>query len=94
MRTSTIINKKKALEAIELNYGRIRPALKTIGVGKSQFYQWLKDDAEFEAAYRNILTARQAIVTSKLALQVKAENPKALLRIVKDIRSKLAEKNS
>jgi hypothetical protein len=94
MRASTIINKKKALEAIELNYGRIRPALQEIGLGKSQFYQWLKNDAEFEAAYKSILNERQTIIASKLAILVKQENPKAFLRMLKDIRTKLVRKNS
>lgn len=94
MRTSTIINKKRALKAIELNYGRIRPALKAIGLGKSQFYQWLKDDAVFEEAYKSILNNQQAIVCSKLAIQVKHENPKAYLRMIKDINAKRTRKNN
>ena len=88
MRTSTIIKKAKALEAIRMNYGRVRPALKSVRVGKSQFYQWRSDDNEFERNYLAILQRCKAQLTSRLAMKLKSEKPEAYTRLLKDIMKK------
>ena len=41
-------NKKKILEALERSFGIVTTACKTVSVGRTQFYQWLKDDPLFK----------------------------------------------
>ena len=82
-----------ALEAIKMNYGRVRPALKSVGVGKSQFYQWCIDDKTFEAKYLNILQQCKAQLVSRLAIHLKREQPEVYTRLLKDIVKKAKGKN-
>jgi len=88
MRNSTIIKQNMALEAIKLNMGRVRPALKSVGVGKSQFYQWRKDNEAFEKRYLETLKQNKAQLTSKLALLLKKDNPEDYLRLLRDLARK------
>jgi hypothetical protein len=94
MRISTVIKKAKALEAIKMNYGRVRPALKSAGIGKSQFYQWRADDSEFEKNYLATLQKCKAQLTSKLAMKLKTEKPEVYTRLLRDIIKKQRTKNN
>lgn len=83
MRESTKVNQKKALEAIQVNYGRIEPALKSVCVGRTQFYHWLKVDKTFKEVYLQIKKEIGVAVSSKLIKKIGADDPKTLIRVFK-----------
>jgi hypothetical protein len=88
MKKRTIDNKAKALQVIRLNKGIIAPALKSVGISRTQFYQWLKIDKLFESRYQNILDEVQMLLISKIANQVQKQNPKAYVRLIKCVLKK------
>ncbi len=81
MRESTKVNQRKALEAIKVNYGRIEPALKSICLGRTQFYHWLKEDIAFENAYQKVLQEIRITISSKLLKKIATDDPKTLTRV-------------
>ena len=94
MRKSTEIKKAHALAAIKMNFGRIRPALKSVGVGSSQFYQWRIDDTAFEKKYLETLKQCKAQLASRLAMQLKSEKPAVYARLLRDILKKQKVENN
>lgn len=83
MRVTTIINQRKALEAIRVNFGRIEPALKSVCLGRTQFYHWRKTDEAFEAAYLQALDEIGKTTATKLLRKIADNDPKTLVRVMK-----------
>ena len=46
---STKSKKKAMLSALEKSLGVVTTALRSTGVGRTAYYEWLKEDAEFKA---------------------------------------------
>ena len=47
-KTTTAHNKKRMLEALEKTLGIVTTACKKVGVSRSQFYGWCREDEEFK----------------------------------------------
>ncbi len=47
-------HKKAMLVALEKSLGIVTTACKNVGIGRTQYYQWLKDDAAFKTAVDEI----------------------------------------
>lgn len=51
---TTARRKKELLEALEQSLGIPATACKKVGIGRTTFYQWRKDDPDFNSAYLEI----------------------------------------
>lgn len=58
--------KKEILEALEKHNGIVTVACNSIGMARSTYYLWLKEDAEFKAAVDEIQDVALDYVESKL----------------------------
>ena len=54
MSEQTEHNKKAILVSLEKALGVVTTACKKIDISRTQFYQWVKDDAQFRAAVNDI----------------------------------------
>ena len=50
----TAQHKKAIIEALEQSLGIVTTACKKVGVGRTTFYGWLKDDEEFAKQVKDI----------------------------------------
>lgn len=58
--------KKALLEALEAHYGIVTDAVRKVGIARSTFYEWLKNDPEFKASVDDIQEVALDFVESKL----------------------------
>ena len=64
-------HKKAVLEALEKSLGVVTTACKIAGVGRTQFYQWLKDDPEFSRQVEDVANITLDFAESQLHKQIK-----------------------
>jgi predicted DNA-binding transcriptional regulator AlpA len=64
-------HKKAIIEALEKSLGVVSTACKTVGVGRTTFYGWLKDDPEFAQQVDDIQNIALDFVESKLFENIK-----------------------
>ncbi len=64
-------HKKAILEALEKSLGVVTTACKIVGIGRTQFYQWLKDDEVFAKQVRDVDNIALDFVESKLFENIK-----------------------
>jgi len=76
-------HKKALLEALEKSLGVVTSACKTVGVGRTTFYQWLKDDEEFAEAVRDIENIALDFAESQLHQQISSGNSTATIFYLK-----------
>jgi len=67
-------NKKAVLIALEKTLGIVTTACIMSDISRTQFYQWLKDDEEFEKAVKDIDNITFDFVESQLHKQIKDGN--------------------
>lgn len=71
----TDTNKKKVLEALEKSLGIVTVACKNVGVDRSQFYVWLKEDNEFAKAVDGMNDIALDFAESSLHKQIQSGVP-------------------
>jgi hypothetical protein len=76
-------HKKAILEALEKSLGVVTTACKTVGIGRTQFYQWLKDDKEFKKQVDDISNITLDFAESQLHKQIKDGNTSATIFYLK-----------
>ena len=59
-------NKEKVLEYLSKSKGIVTDACKMAGVGRTQYYAWLKDDPEFKERVKEVTEEAIDFVESKL----------------------------
>ena len=64
-------NKKAVLEALEKSLGVVTTACRIVGIGRTQFYEWVKTDAEFSASVKDIENIALDFAESQLHKQIK-----------------------
>lgn len=64
--TEQVDTKKAILEALEDKYGIVTEACRSIGLSRSTYYDWLKNDPEFKAAVEEITDTAIDYVEGKL----------------------------
>ncbi len=64
-------HKKAILEALEKSLGVVTTACKIVGIGRTQFYQWLKDDEVFAKQVKDVDNIALDFVESKLFENIK-----------------------
>lgn len=64
-------HKKAIIEALEQSLGVVTTACKKVGVGRTTFYQWVKDDPAFANDVRDISDIALDFAESQLHKQIK-----------------------
>lgn len=64
--TGQLDTKKAILEALEAKYGIVTEACRSIGLNRSTYYEWLKNDPEFKQAVEEITDTAIDYVEGKL----------------------------
>lgn len=82
-RAQTEHNKKAILKALENTLGVVQPACKITGVSRTQFYHWLKTDAEFKSEVEDIRNIALDFAESQLHGQMKDGNVSAIIFYLK-----------
>jgi len=76
-------HKKAILEALEQSLGVVTTACKKVGIGRTTFYQWLKDDEEFAKQVDDISNITLDFAESQLHKQIKDGNTSATIFYLK-----------
>ena len=76
-------NKRNVLEALEKSFGIVTTACKTVGVGRTQFYQWLKDDEVFRKQVDDLQNVTLDMAESQLHKQILGGNTTATIFYLK-----------
>ena len=63
-------HKKAIIEALEKSLGVVTTACRTVGIGRTQFYQWLKDDEDFANEVNDIQNIALDYAESQLHKQI------------------------
>jgi len=64
-------HKKAVIEALEQSLGVVTTACKKVGIGRTTFYQWMKDDPVFDKDVRDISDIALDFAESQLHKQIK-----------------------
>lgn len=75
--------KKALIEALEKSLGVVTTACKLVGVNRSTFYQYVKDDPEFAEAVKDIDEVTIDFAESQLHKQIKNGNTTATIFYLK-----------
>lgn len=75
--------KKQLLEALEKSLGVVTTACKNVGVGRTTFYQYLKDDKEFKQSVDELQDVALDFAESQLFKQIKEGNTTATIFYLK-----------
>lgn len=67
-------HKKAVLIALENSLGVVTTACKKVGIGRTTFYQWMQDDAEFKSRVDDVSEIALDFVESKLFKQIQEDN--------------------
>lgn len=63
-------HKKAIIEALEKSLGVVTTACKNVGIGRTTFYEWMKDDQEFEQEVNEIQNIALDFAESQLHKQI------------------------
>tara|TARA_R100000935_G_scaffold4209_1_gene10153 strand:+ start:2057 stop:2422 length:366 start_codon:yes stop_codon:yes gene_type:complete len=74
--------KKKTLETLELSFGVVTTACKNVGIARSTFYEWLKDE-EFKNQVNDIQNIALDMAESQLHKQILNGNTTATIFYLK-----------
>lgn len=66
----TELHKKAVIEALEKTLGVVTTACKQVGIGRTQFYEWLKTDEEFRKQVEDIQNVALDYAESQLHKQI------------------------
>jgi hypothetical protein len=79
----TQINKDRMLKALESSLGVITTALKACDLSRTNFYKWLKEDADFKAKVEEIENIQKDFIKSKYYECVKDKVPSVVIHAAK-----------
>ena len=63
-------HKKAIIDALEKSLGVVTTACKNVGIGRTTFYEWMKDDQEFEREVNEIQNIALDFAESQLHKQI------------------------
>ena len=81
-------HKKAVLEALEKSLGVVTTACKMAGIGRTQYYTWLKEDEEFRSFVEDIENITLDFAESQLHKQIKEGSTAATIFYLKTKGSK------
>ena len=76
-------HKKAIIEALEKHLGIVTTACRIVGVGRTTFYGWLKDDEEFAKEVEDIQNVALDFAESQLHKQIGDGNTSATIFYLK-----------
>lgn len=76
-------HKKAIIEALEQSLGVVTTACKKLGIGRTTFYQWVKDDAEFAKQVNDISDIAIDFAESQLHKQIQEGSTAATIFYLK-----------
>jgi hypothetical protein len=79
----TAQHKKAMLEALEQSLGVVTTAIRQVGIGRTTFYDWLKEDEEFRRAVADISNISLDVAESQLLQQIQEGNTTAIIFYLK-----------
>jgi len=79
----TVQHKKAIIEALEQSLGIVTTACKKVGVGRTTFYGWLKDDEEFAKQVKDIENVALDFAETQLHQQIKDNVPTSTIFYLK-----------
>lgn len=79
----TAQHKKAIIEALEQSLGVVTSACKKVGVGRTTYYQWLKDDDAFAEKVNDIQDVAIDFAESQLHKQIKEGSTAATIFYLK-----------
>lgn len=82
-RASTSERKDAVLLALEESRGIVAPACRKAGIGRTQFYKWLKEDKAFADAVADIEEVQLDYVEEKLLQNVEKNDTQSILFYLK-----------
>lgn len=80
---TTELNKKAMIDAMVKSIGIVTTACKKVGIGRTQYYAWLKEDPEFKKAINDIEEIALDYVESQLHAQIGDGNVAATIFYLK-----------
>lgn len=83
MTNKTEHHKKAIIEALEASLGVVTTACKKAGIGRTQFYQWMKDDEDFKKQVQDIENIALDFAESQLHKQISKGNTSATIFFLK-----------
>mgnify|MGYP003672102083 FL=1 len=83
MMNKTEQHKKAILEALEKSLGIVTTACKNVGIGRTQFYNWLKEDKEFADKVSDIENVALDFAESQLHKQISNDSTSATIFYLK-----------
>ena len=81
----TKIAKEQMLKALEGSLGVVTTALKTTDLSRTNYYKWLKEDAEFAQAVNDVELIAQDFVKYKFYECIKDKVPSVVIHAAKNI---------
>lgn len=75
--------KKKFIEAMTKNLGNISRSAESVGINRSLYYDWIKDDPDFKNACNEILELEIDWVEDQLKKQIEEGNSTATIFYLK-----------
>jgi len=76
-------NKKEFLDAFRRNAGNISDACKTIGIGRTTYYLWMKNDKDFKAEVEAVEESLIDYAESMLMKQIREGNMTGIIFFLK-----------
>lgn len=83
MANRTEHHKKAMLEALEKTLGVVTKACEMVGIGRTQYYTWLKEDEEFAQQVQDIENVALDFAESSLHEQIKDKIPTSTIFYLK-----------
>ena len=80
---STEQHKKAMIEALVKSLGIVTTACKKVGIGRTQYYTWLKEDEDFKKQVEDISDIALDFAESKLHKQIDNDNITAIIFYLK-----------
>jgi hypothetical protein len=77
------IKKEAVLEALEKSLGVVTTAVKSVGVARSTYYKWLKEDEDFSKKVKDIENIALDFAESQLHSQMSNGNTSATIFYLK-----------
>ena len=77
------LKKKAVIDALEKSLGVVTTACRSAGIGRTQYYNWLKDDPEFAEEVRSIENISLDFAESQLHKRMKEGSDAAIIFFLK-----------
>lgn len=78
-RLSTRVKKSKFLKEMLSNYGNITESCKTIGISRTAYYKWLKNDSKFKQSIEDLEESDLDFAESEMKKRIQSGSERVLI---------------